>query len=114
MQFDEEFFDQVGLSQMKATDKGAFGSYARERLEISVGARFTSQMNPQQIEELNKMLDHPDKQILAGWLAKHLPNYKSVVSEELGRLKAEIKANAPAILAAGQQPPQQPPVAMSG
>lgn len=33
------------------------------------------------------------------WLSSNFPNYKDVVSEELNKLKAEIKAAAPQILA---------------
>ena len=90
---------------MKAEDRTAFAKYARERLEIRIGSRFTRQMTDQQVDELNKILDNPDKQAVSDWLAGNIPNYKNVVAEEVARLKSEIRANAAAILSAGQSPP---------
>ena len=116
MDFDDKFFDQVGLGPMKAEDRGPFAKYVRERLEIRIGSRFTRQMTNQQVDELNKILDNPDKQVVSDWLSNNIPNYKGTVSEEVARLKSEIKANSAAILAAsrplagpeGQQPSPSP------
>ena len=105
MEFDDDFFKQVGLNKMKAADRKAFGDYVRGLLEIRVGSRLTSQMTDQQVDHLNKLLDSPDKKVLEGWINQNLPNHKSMLAEEVTRLKSEIKANAPAILAASSPPP---------
>lgn len=104
MDFDDKFFDQVGLSQMKPEDRAAFAKYIRERLEIRIGSRFTRQMTDQQVDELNKILDNPDKQAVSDWLGSNIPNYKNVVADEVARLKAEIRANASAILSVSRPP----------
>lgn len=104
MDFDDKFFDQVGLSRMKAEDRPAFAKYIRERLEIRIGSRFTRQMTEQQVDELNKILDNPDKQVVSDWLSSNIPNYRNVVADEVARLKAEIRANAAAILSVDRPP----------
>lgn len=104
MDFDDKFFDRVGLSQMKPEDRADFTKYARERLEIRIGSRFTRQMTEQQVDDLNKILDNPDKQVVSDWLGNNIPNYKNVVAEEVARLKSEIRANAGAILSVSQPP----------
>ena len=106
MEFGDSFFDQVGLSAMKPEGRANFGKYAREMLEMRVGSRFARQMTDEQIDHLNKLLDSPDKQVLDDWLQQNLPNYKNVVAEEVVQLKAEIKANAAAILASTQSTPE--------
>jgi hypothetical protein len=40
------------------------------------------------------------------WLETNFPDYKQVVAAELDKLKAEIKATAPQIVAASQQQQQ--------
>lgn len=101
MEFDDNFFKQVGLAKMKAADRKSFGEYIRGLLEIRVGSRLTSQMTGQQIDHLDKLLNNPDKKQLENWLSQNLPNHKGLLVEELERLKSEIKTNATAILAAG-------------
>ena len=104
MDFDDKFFDQAGLGQMRAEDRPPFAKYVRERLEIRIGSRFTRQMTNQQVDELNKILDNPNKQVVSDWLGNNIPNYKNAVAEEVARLKSEIRANAAAILATSQPP----------
>ena len=84
---------------MRAEDRPSFAKYARERLEVRIGSRFTRQMTNQQVDELNKILDNPNKQVVSDWLGNNIPNYKNAVAEEVARLKSEIRANATAILA---------------
>lgn len=49
------------------------------------------------------------------WLEQNFPNYKDVVAEELEKLKGEVQAAAPQIIAAAQAPTQNgmPPVAQA-
>ena len=60
-------------------------------------------MTNAQLDEFETFIDANDEAGALKWLETNFPNYKQVVADELEKLKAEIKASAPQIVAASQQ-----------
>lgn len=88
-----------------------------ETLEMRVGMKLAEQMTDAQLDEFEGFIDRNDEAGALKWLETNFPNYKQVVADELEKLKTEIKASAPQIVAASQQAqaaqavaPQQQPV----
>lgn len=119
IRLDDNLLTELGLGSLPPAERQALLAHLLETLELRVGMRLAAQLSDQQLDEFEALLPTPqdsattkaDKERSAlSWLETHFPDYKAVVSEELEKLKAEIKRDAPRILsvAARPNPPANP------
>lgn len=103
---DNNLLEELGLGSLPAEEKNKMLSHIYETLEMRVGMKLAEQMTNEQLDEFESYIDRNDEPGALKWLETNFPGYKQVVAEELERLKTEIKATAPQILAAtlGQSP----------
>lgn len=105
---DNNFLEELGLGALPEQDKSAMLNHIYETLEMRVGMKLAEQMTNEQLDEFEGFIDRNDEPGALKWLETNFPNYKQVVADELEKLKAEVKASAPQILAASAQAPQTP------
>lgn len=114
---DDNLLRELGLGDLPPQEKNRMLQHIYETLEMRVGMRLAEGMSNQQLDEFEKLMPLPSdteemrrqkEQQALQWLETNFPNYKQVVADELEKLKSEIKAAAPQILAASQQAPQAP------
>jgi hypothetical protein len=111
---DNDFLVTLGLGTLPVDEKNKLLQAIYERLEMNVGMRLAEKMTDSQLDEFESFIDSNDEAGALRWLETNFPNYKDVVAEELEKLKSEVGAAAPQILAAAQAPvqpaqSQQPP-----
>lgn len=138
IKIDATLLQELGLSSLPDVEKDGLLKHIYETLEMRVGMRLADQMSNQQLDEFEQYFEAKDDAGAFKWLETNFPNYKDIVQEEFDKLKAEVGATAPQILAASQaqhagqtaaqpqvdapqpaapqpQPmPQQPPVGPAG
>jgi hypothetical protein len=102
---DDNLLQELGLGTLPAEEKNKMLAHIYETLEMRVGMKLAEQMSNEQLDEFETYIDNNDEAGALKWLETNFPNYKQVVADELENLKAEIKAVAPQIVAASQQPP---------
>ena len=111
-QLDDNLLRELGLGSLPPAEKNKMLAHIYETLELRVGMKLAEQMSDGQLDEFEKFIDNNDEAGALKWLETNFPNYKQVVADELEKLKAEIKEQAPAIVEAtaaemgGGQPPQ--------
>jgi len=115
-QLDDNLLRDLGLGEMPAAEKNKMLAHIYETLELRVGMKLAEQMTDAQLDEFEGFIDRNDEAGALKWLETNFPNYKQVVADELEKLKAEIKQQAPQIMQAtmlemGNQPPAQNPPA---
>ncbi|MEO5627347.1 MAG: DUF5663 domain-containing protein [Candidatus Saccharimonadales bacterium] len=109
---DDNLLKELGLGSLPAVEKNKMLGHIYETLEMRVGMTLAQQMSDEQLNEFESFIDSNDEAGALKWLETNFPNYKQVVADELDKLKAEITAAAPQILAASaQQQSEQPPTA---
>ncbi len=122
---DNTLLEELGLAALPPEEKNRMLSHIYETLEMRVGMKLAEQMTNEQLDEFEAFIDKNDEAGALKWLETNFPNYKQVVADELEKLKGEVKATAPQIIAAIQEqaaiagsapqepqnPPQQPPMA---
>jgi len=99
-QLDDNLLRELGLGDLPAEDKNKMLAHIYETLELRVGMNLASKMTDAQLDEFEAFIDRNDEEGALQWLETNFPDYKKVVAEELDKLKAEIKGQAPAILQA--------------
>ena len=104
---DDNLLQELGLGTLPPEDKRVMLGHIYETLEMRVGMTLAQQMTNEQLDEFESFIDSNDEAGALKWLETNFPNYKQVVADELEKLKAEIKATAPQIVAAAEQPHQQ-------
>ena len=104
---DDNLLQELGLGSLAPDDKRAMLGHIYETLEMRVGMTLAQQMTNEQLDEFEAFIDSNDEAGALKWLETNFPNYKQVVADELEKLKSEIKNQAPQIVAASAQPPQQ-------
>ena len=116
-QLDDNLLQELGLGSLPPVEKNKMLAHIYETLELRVGMKLAEQMTDAQLDEFEAFIDKNDEAGALHWLETNFPDYKQVVASELAKLKDEIKAQAPAIVAAtheqlqqgDDQAPQQPP-----
>lgn len=96
---DDNFLKELGLGSLPAAEKNKMLSHIYETLEMRVGVRLASGMTDAQLDEFESYINNNDEAGALKWLETNFPNYKDVVAEELNKLKEEVKAAAPQIVA---------------
>lgn len=107
---DDNLLKELGLGTLPVDDKNKMLAHIYETLEMRVGMKLAEQMSDEQLDEFEGFIDRNDEAGALSWLETNFPNYKQVVAEELERLKAEIRTQAPQIVAATMAQYQQVPV----
>lgn len=102
---DNTLLDELGLAALPAEEKNRMLAHIYETLEMRVGMKLAEQMSNDQLDAFEGFIDKNDEAGALNWLETNFPDYKKVVGSELEALKQEIKASAPQIVAASQQPP---------
>jgi len=107
---DDNLLQELGLGALPAADKNKMLAHIYETLELRVGMRLAEQMSDAQLDEFEGFIDRNDEPGALKWLETNFPDYKQVVADELEKLKAEIKTQAPTIVQAtlSDQPPVTP------
>lgn len=101
-QLDDNLLQELGLGSLPAAEKNKMLAHIYETLELRVGMKLAEQMTDAQLDEFESFIDKNDEAGALHWLETNFPNYKQVVADELEKLKAEIKTQAPAIVSATQ------------
>jgi predicted RNA-binding Zn ribbon-like protein len=97
-QLDDNLLRELGLGTLPPAEKNKMLAHIYETLELRVGMKLAEQMTDAQLDEFEKFIDANDEGGALKWLETNFPNYKQVVADELEKLKAEIKEQAPAIV----------------
>jgi hypothetical protein len=120
LKIDENLLNELGLGALPADEKRGLLGHLLETLELRVGMKLAQQLSDEQLDEFENLLPTPSdsqetrmqkEKAALSWLEKHFPDYRKVVADELETLKAEIRQDAPRILAASQE--RIPPAAAS-
>lgn len=109
-QIDDKFLESLGLGALPQQEKDTMKRQIYETLEMRVGMTLASNMTDAQLDEFEALMNKNDEEGALRWLETNFPNYRDVVASELEKLKGEVKAAAPQILAEinQQQAPQAP------
>jgi hypothetical protein len=99
-QLDDNLLQELGLGSLPPAEKNKMLAHIYETLELRVGMKLAEQMSDAQLDEFESFIDRNDEPGALHWLETNFPDYKKVVAEELEKLKGEIKAQAPTIVAA--------------
>jgi len=109
---DNALLEELGLGGLPAQEKNMMLRHIYETLELRVGMKLAEQMDNDQLDEFEQHMPkqgdndetkkEKEKSALT-WLESNFPDYKQVVSQQLDKLKSEIKQSAPQIIAASQQ-----------
>src|SRR5579864_6844297 len=107
-QLDDNLLRELGLGSLPPAEKNKMLAHIYETLELRVGMKLAEQMTDAQLDEFEAFIDRNDEAGALKWLETNFPHYKQVVADELEKLKAEIKEQAPAIMQATMQDANQP------
>ncbi len=99
-QLDDNLLQELGLGGLPADEKNKMLAHIYETLELRVGMKLAEQMSDAQLDEFEGFIDRNDEPGALKWLETNFPDYKQVVADELEKLKAEIRQQAPQIMQA--------------
>jgi hypothetical protein len=102
-QIDDKFLETLGLGSLPQDEKEKMKQHIYETLEMRVGMSLASNMTEAQLDDFEKLMNQNDEEGALKWLETNFPNYRDVVASELAKLKDEIKASAPQIVAQSNQ-----------
>ena len=115
IKLDDDLLRELGLDALPPEEKKKMLAHIYETLEMRVGMRLAEQMSDAQLQEFERFIEANDEAGALQWLETNFPNYKDVVAQEFEKLKNEVKAVAPQLLAAATaEQTMQPPLEQGG
>ena len=98
LQLDDQFLVSVGLGDMPQDQRDMFLEHLLEELETRVGTRLSQDLSDEKLAEFEKLVEVRDEKAALAWLEDHRPDYKTVVADELEKIRAEVAASRDRIL----------------
>ncbi|MBR0403286.1 hypothetical protein IJI55_01930 [Candidatus Saccharibacteria bacterium] len=99
MQFDEEFLDKVGLSDLPKDKKESFLASLQGELEMRVGHKMSEGMSDAKLLEFDELSQSGDTEAIQMWIRTERPDYREIARDELEKLTEEIIFRRDEILA---------------
>ena len=96
MKFDEQFLQEMGLTEMPENQKQDFLNYLQEELEIRIGERISNGLSEVQLNEFDMITD---RAAATRWLEANRPDYRDIVSRTIEEMKSEIRLNRASLIA---------------
>lgn len=107
MQIDNNFLADLGLASIPEEEKRLMIVDIYKLLSARIGERAEQALDEAKQEEFGQTLDSGDQEAVTAWLANNLPNYQAIVSEEVEKVKEEIRPQVPGIVAEFSNQSQQ-------
>ncbi|HEX8390524.1 MAG TPA: DUF5663 domain-containing protein [Candidatus Saccharimonadales bacterium] len=98
-QLDDQFLQDVGLSDLPDDQKQAFLQHIYSELELRVGTKLSEGMSEDQLAEFEAFVDHDDDKVTA-WFERHMPNYAD--QPDFQALQASAPADVSAMTVLGE------------
>ena len=90
MEFDDNFLQEMGLSEMPDDQKQRFLDYVQEELEVRIGERISEGLSEVQLNQFDLITDQAEA---TKWLEANRPDYRDIVANTIAEMKDEIRAN---------------------
>jgi hypothetical protein len=92
-QIDNAFLEELGLSGLSDDKKNVLVQQLLETLQLRVGTRLSEDLTDEQLDDFERTVgDAEDAGAVAeAWLKRNNPNYSVIVSEEVAKLKADLR-----------------------
>lgn len=90
MEFDDNFLQEMGLSEMPDDQKQRFLEYVQEELEVRIGERISEGLSEVQLNQFDLITDQAEA---TKWLETNRPDYRDIVASTIAEMKDEIRAN---------------------
>lgn len=90
MEFDDNFLQEMGLSEMPDDQKQRFLEYVQEELEVRIGERISEGLSEVQLNQFDLITDQAEA---TKWLETNRPDYRDIVAGTIAEMKDEIRAN---------------------
>lgn len=75
-QLDDNFLQELGLSQLPAEQKQAFLEHIYSELELRVGTRLSEGLSDEQLAQFESFVDRNDERVRA-WISANAPDYQN-------------------------------------
>lgn len=95
---DDTTLKELGLDKFSEEDKDAMLKRISQSLELRVGMRMARLLKEEQLKEFEELTKSGKDAEAAEWLKQYVPNYQEIATEELDKLKAEVKETSRKIL----------------
>lgn len=97
---DASLLHEVGLGRLPMEEQETMLAAVVDHLRLRIGERLAAGMTREQLDAIDACTDAGDEEGSLAVLRAARPDYQRVADEEFEALKDELRAGAPAILAA--------------
>jgi 5'-deoxynucleotidase YfbR-like HD superfamily hydrolase len=97
-QLDDNLLREVGLGDLPDDEKTKALDSINEALEERVGERLVSQLDDAQLAEFEEFIKQDDPNGAYKWVKDKAPGYEQLVSEELEKIKNQVRSGGLAAL----------------
>jgi hypothetical protein len=98
-QIDDNFLADLGLGNLDSDKKQVLVQQLLETLQLRVGTRLSEDLTDEQLDDFERTVGSQDDPAAGEeWLKRNNPNYANIVSEEVAKLKDDLRSNLSAVM----------------
>jgi phenylpyruvate tautomerase PptA (4-oxalocrotonate tautomerase family) len=109
MQFDEQFFQQIGLGSASDEERAEIIKKLADLVQGRVAMRLSEVLGEHQLEQFDNLLETQGDEAASAYIESVYPTYGNLVQEEIDKAKQELAGDVTAVAARLEQevPPQE-------
>jgi Protein of unknown function (DUF5663) len=105
MQFDDQFFQTIGLGSASDEDRAEMISKLAELVQGRVALKLTEVLTEEQLEHFDKLLEGDDDDAALAYVQQVYPQYPQLLQSEVDAVKKEFTGDVQQVMGELKQPP---------
>jgi hypothetical protein len=105
MQFDDQFFQAIGLGSASDEDRADMINKLAELVQGRVALKLTDVLTEEQLDHFDKLLDSDDDEAALAYVQQVYPQYNQLLQSEVEAVKQEFAGDVQQVMDELKPPP---------
>lgn len=98
IKLDDNLLKELGLDNFSDADKDAMLGRIYQALELRIGMRIAKEVGEENLKAFEELAKNGKDQEAAQWLKDNVPNYQQMATEELDKIKQDVRETSRKVL----------------
>lgn len=98
VKLDDKLLEELGLDKFEEAEKDKILAKINQSLELRIGSRIAQKVSEEELKKFTELAESGKDEEAAKWLKKQVPDYQQIATEELEKIKTDIKETSRKIM----------------
>lgn len=98
VKLDDKLLEELGLDKFEEAEKDKILAKINQSLELRIGSRIAQKVSEEELKKFTELAESGKDEEAAKWLKEQVPDYQQIATEELEKIKTDIKETSRKIM----------------